>query len=73
MTNNNEVASKRGCDATIQLLQAQVGAYYVEKQKYPEGLNDLTVGEKPYTNRITCPDGKELVLDTNKKVVLKPQ
>lgn len=66
MTNNNQVANERGCDATIDLLQAQVGAYYVEKKKYPDQLTDL-LGD--YVDTIVCPNGTQLLLNENKIVV----
>lgn len=66
MTSNNKVANDRGCDATIDLLQAQVGAYYVENKKYPENLEAL---KDKFVDTIECPNGTKLILDENRKVV----
>jgi competence protein ComGC len=66
MTNNNDLANQRGCDATIDLLQAQVGAYFVEHKKYPVKLEDL---KDKYVDTIVCPNGTELILVNNKVVV----
>ncbi len=66
MTKNNSVAQERSCEATIDLLQAQVGAYYIEMKKYPEQLEDL---KGTYVDNITCPDGTLLVLNSERKVV----
>lgn len=66
MKKHNEIGNARGCDATIELLQAQVAAYYVEHKEYPSELADL---EGQYVDRITCPDGKELFLNSDYKVV----
>ncbi|RXI99481.1 prepilin-type N-terminal cleavage/methylation domain-containing protein [Anaerobacillus alkaliphilus] len=69
MSNNNNVANARGCDATIQLLQAQVGAYYVENKMYPKDLGDLS---PKYVETIVCPDKTVLMLTSDNKVVVKP-
>ncbi|WP_261178887.1 competence type IV pilus major pilin ComGC [Anaerobacillus sp. CMMVII] len=66
MTNNNDIASQRGCEATIDLLQAQVGAYYVEKKEYPKSLEDL---KGKYVDTIVCPNGTELTLNTVTRAV----
>jgi competence protein ComGC len=66
MTNNNDLANQRGCDATIDLLQAQVGAYFVEHKNYPSKLEDL---KDKYVDTIVCPNGTELILVNNKVVV----
>jgi competence protein ComGC len=70
MTSNNKIANDRGCAATIDLLQAQVGAYYVENKRYPEKLDDL-IGN--YVDTIVCPNGTQLTLNSNKKVVVKEE
>ncbi|MBU8908979.1 competence type IV pilus major pilin ComGC [Desertibacillus haloalkaliphilus] len=61
MTKNNSVASSKGCEATIDLLQSQVGAYKIEENAE---LTDLTLLEdEKYVQRVECPDGTELELD----------
>ncbi|WP_078552871.1 competence type IV pilus major pilin ComGC [Bacillus alkalicellulosilyticus] len=70
MTKNSSVAQSKGCEATIELLQTQVGAYEVEKGAKPATLQVLL--DEDYVDRIQCPDGKELTL-TNGKVVVKPE
>lgn len=58
---NNHVAQSKGCDATIQLLEAQVGAYEVEHLQKPTSLEALR--EEGYVDRIVCPDNTPLILE----------
>ncbi|MFB4164819.1 competence type IV pilus major pilin ComGC [Alteribacillus sp. JSM 102045] len=60
MVTNNNVAQSKGCDATIQLLEAQIGAYEVEFNEPPESLEALK--EENYVDRIVCPDDSELIM-----------
>lgn len=68
MTKNTKVANDKGCDATIDLLQAQIGAYTIEKNKKPEKLEDLV---PDFVNKTTCPNGSSLKINSEGKVVLK--
>lgn len=73
MTQNNAVAQDKGCEATIDLLQAQVGAYQIEKGVKPTTLNDIEdfIDSRNITDdgKIVCPDQRtELTLDENGKV-----
>lgn len=56
MTKNNDVAAKKGCEATVKLLQTQVYAYEVEKGEKPDTLDDLV---NEYVEKTTCPDGSK--------------
>ncbi|WP_425348963.1 competence type IV pilus major pilin ComGC [Halalkalibacter urbisdiaboli] len=58
MTKNNQVASEKGCDATIKLLQTQVHAYEIEKGSPPQQLTDLS----GYVEQTDCPGNEELDL-----------
>ncbi|WP_240378113.1 competence type IV pilus major pilin ComGC [Bacillus piscicola] len=64
MVTNNNVAQSRGCDATMQLLEAQVGAYEVEFNERPSSLEELQTAK--YVDRITCPDNTPLQLSEGK-------
>ncbi|SDH49963.1 competence protein ComGC [Alteribacillus persepolensis] len=57
---NNHLAQSKGCEATMQLLDAQVGAYAIEFNKQPESLEALV--EEDYVDRIVCPDDTPLTL-----------
>ncbi|TMW73781.1 competence type IV pilus major pilin ComGC [Alteribacter natronophilus] len=66
LSKNTQVAQDRGCDATVELLQGQVGAYKVNEEKELNNLNELV--SENYVETISCPDGTELSL-VNGKVV----
>ncbi|MBM7633695.1 competence type IV pilus major pilin ComGC [Geomicrobium sediminis] len=58
MVKNSDVAHSKSCEATIDLIQSQVGSFSVESGKKAEDitLNDL----EGYVERTTCSDGTEL-------------
>ncbi|AXF54756.1 competence type IV pilus major pilin ComGC [Salicibibacter kimchii] len=60
MVQNSDVAQSKGCEATIDLVQAQVGSYKVAEGNYPSDISDL---EGDYVDSVTCPDGTSLVFD----------
>ncbi|WP_026674863.1 competence type IV pilus major pilin ComGC [Alkalihalobacterium bogoriense] len=70
MTKNTAVAGDKSCDATIKLLQTQVGAYEVEKGSLPASLQALQ--DEGYVDNITCPNNETLSLNTNGVVVKSP-
>lgn len=66
MSKNNSIAQDKSCEATIDLLQAQVGAYQVEHNELPESLS--TLKEFDYVETINCPNGTALLLTEEGKV-----
>ena len=71
MVKNTSVASGKGCDATIAMLQAQVASYEVEKNEKPASLQTLV--DEGYVDRIVCPDQTVLILDTTTWKVKKSE
>ncbi|KZE66406.1 competence protein ComG [Fictibacillus phosphorivorans] len=61
MTKNNSLVKSLGCEATIDLVQGQVGAYEAEKNKLPT-IKELF--DDKYIDTTTCPDKKPLVIDS---------
>ncbi|WP_198520849.1 competence type IV pilus major pilin ComGC [Alteribacter populi] len=60
LTKNTEVANKKGCEATVEMVQAQVASYEVSTS---EKLTDLaTLESEGYVDRIKCPDNRSLTL-----------
>ncbi|MGO4887141.1 competence type IV pilus major pilin ComGC [Anaerobacillus sp. MEB173] len=66
MTQNNTVAQEKGCDATMDLLQAQVGAYQIEKGEAPSSLTDL----QGFVEKTTISDGKAKCPDNKTELEL---
>ncbi len=61
MTKNNSLVKSLGCEATIDLVQGQVGAYEAEKNTLPT-IEELKDGG--YIDTATCPDKKPLLIDS---------
>ncbi|MDG5788725.1 competence type IV pilus major pilin ComGC [Evansella sp. AB-P1] len=61
LSKNQEMANKKGCEATVELLRAQKIVYEIEKNQKLGELNDLL--EEGYVDSITCPDGSLLSID----------
>lgn len=64
VTNQSKNINKKGCDALVQMVQGQVEAYRMEKNTVP------TVGELHTAGYLRdadtkCPNGKELLIDTD--------
>ena len=58
ITKNNSVVKTKGCEALVNLIEAQVQAYEIEKN---EKLPDLaTLQEAGYIKTRTCPSGGEV-------------
>nr|WP_155522799.1 competence type IV pilus major pilin ComGC [Salisediminibacterium selenitireducens] len=62
MTKNQSVAADKGCEATVEMVQAQVMAFKVDTGSFPADLAKLQDGE--YVEHITCQNGQTLNLDT---------
>ncbi len=60
VTKNNSSVKKKGCEALVQLVGAQVQAYEIEKGTTPPDLQTL-VDEK-YIKTFTCPSGGDVQL-----------
>ncbi|MDM5315926.1 competence type IV pilus major pilin ComGC [Fictibacillus sp. b24] len=61
MTKNNSLVKSLGCEATIDLVQGQVGAYEAEKNVLPT-IEDLF--DNKYIDTKVCPDKRPLVIDS---------
>ncbi|WP_416149525.1 competence type IV pilus major pilin ComGC [Salipaludibacillus sp. HK11] len=64
LTKNQELASNKGCEATIELIKTQVIAYQVEQNELPSSLSKLV--SDGYVQSTKCPDGSELILEGDK-------
>lgn len=66
VTKNNTVAQNKGCEALVNLIEAQVQAYEIEHEKKPDNLEVLR--EEGYIKTYTCPNGDVLQLSENGEV-----
>ncbi|MCP3030300.1 prepilin-type N-terminal cleavage/methylation domain-containing protein [Halobacillus sp. A1] len=58
LTKNTDSVRSKGCEALIMTAEAQVEAYYIENDEYPESISTLVDGE--YLKQSTCPNGEVL-------------
>jgi competence protein ComGC len=65
MTKNNKIVKSIGCEATIDLVQGQVGAFEAEKEHIPTPQELLDEG---YVDTIICPDKSPLLIDADGNV-----
>lgn len=68
---HNTNINNKGCEAFVNLVQAEVQAYQMENNKLPANIEELKT--KGYLNKEVkgCPDGTEIVIEkdgTVKKV-----
>ncbi|WP_156290738.1 competence type IV pilus major pilin ComGC [Oceanobacillus salinisoli] len=55
--------NEKGCDALVSLVQAQVDAYYIEENEYPESLTILQNDDFITADQQKCPNGEALSLE----------
>lgn len=66
ITNKTESIHAHGCDALVQLVQAQVVAYELDHGNLPNSIEEL-VAEKYISNdQKQCKNGKKLILASGK-------
>lgn len=61
VTKNNAVVKDKGCEALVNLVEAQIQAYEIKEKKTPPDLKTL-VDEK-YIKTYTCPGGGDITFD----------
>lgn len=71
ITKNSDVANDKSCDATMKMVQGQVGVYISETGEKPDEISDLKEyidsGYDPEKG-IICPDGTPLDIDDGKVI-----
>lgn len=55
VTSHNSKINTTGCEAFVQMVQAQVQAYEMEEKKLPQTVEELKEAE--YITQTTCPNG----------------
>lgn len=61
---HNSNINTKGCDAYVKMVQAEVQAYQMDKNKLPT-LSDLKTDGYLDPNAKGCPDGSEIVIEDN--------
>ncbi|MBT2687077.1 prepilin-type N-terminal cleavage/methylation domain-containing protein [Bacillus sp. ISL-47] len=70
VTKHNSKINSKGCEAFIQMVQAQVQAYEIDKKAPPSTIQEL-VDEEYLTDKTrSCPNGDEIKISADGKVEL---
>jgi competence protein ComGC len=65
VTKHNSMINKKGCEALIKMVQAQVKAFEMEHEKIPT-VQELI--DQKYIESNKCPNGKTIQIDSNGEV-----
>lgn len=57
--------NEQGCEALVSLVQTQVDAFYIEKHKYPNDLDELVTEGYIKSEQKTCSNNQSITLDGN--------
>lgn len=63
---NNSTIKEKGCQAFIQLVEAQIQAYEMETGEIATTTQQLVTNG--YITKETCPDGSSLIIDADGQV-----
>jgi competence protein ComGC len=58
ITKHNSNINKKGCEAYVKMVQAQVQAYQIEESKLPSNVGDLIAAGYLKSGDGKCPDGQ---------------
>ncbi len=63
ITSTKSNLDKQTCEAYVELVNAQIQAYYLENNSYPLDLQTLVADN--YIKSETCPDGSIIIYEDN--------
>ena len=66
ITKHNGNINKKGCEAFVKMVQAQVQAYEIEHKKPPADVKTLVDEKYLNENETTCPNGETIVITDGK-------
>lgn len=69
ITKHNANINEKGCEAYVKMVQAQVQAYQIEKNKLPANVQELIDADYLKEGDKGCPNGqKEIIIDSEGNV-----
>jgi competence protein ComGC len=68
ITKHNSTINSKGCKAFVKMVEAQVQAYEMDKQKLPASLGDLQTEGYLNEEQSSCPNGDKVKIGENGKV-----
>ncbi|MED3571651.1 competence type IV pilus major pilin ComGC [Cytobacillus praedii] len=66
ITKHNGNINKKGCEAFVKMVQAQVQAYEIEHKKPPANVKELVDEKYLNENETACPNGEDIVITDGK-------
>lgn len=62
VTSKNTIVKNKGCEAQVEVVNAQILLYEIENGELPTSMSDLTSGSHPYltSKQAVCPNGKTI-------------
>ncbi|WP_053364090.1 competence type IV pilus major pilin ComGC [Bacillus sp. FJAT-27251] len=70
VTKHNATINTKGCEAFIKMVEGQVQAYNIEKEKLPASLSELVAAGYLKTEETKCPDGREISISAGGAVIV---
>lgn len=64
--------NKKGCEALVTVVQAEVDSYYLDKKKYPKSIGEMGPDYIKKEQK-TCPNGNTLEYNNTNGKVTKPE
>lgn len=68
VTKHNSKINNKGCEAFVQMVQAHVQAYEIDKRKKPASIQALIDEEYLNEGENTCPNGAKIMISTDGRV-----
>lgn len=68
VTQHNSKINTKGCDAFVQMVQAQVQAYEMDHKKFPASIDELADEGYLSENQMSCQNGDKIVISADGKV-----
>lgn len=64
VTSKNNTVKDKSCDAQVEVVNAQIILYQIEKEELPSSISDLTSGNPPYLKekQAVCPNGNAIYI-----------
>jgi len=71
VTSKNDIVKNKSCEAQIEVVNAQIILYEIDKGTLPTSISQLTSGAKPYITKkqATCPNGKKIYISDGQAYV----
>ncbi|MDQ0156402.1 competence type IV pilus major pilin ComGC [Robertmurraya andreesenii] len=66
ITKHNSTINSKGCKAFVKMVEAQVQAFEMDKNKLPSSLEELQ--KEKYINQTTCPNGDKVEIGAKGEV-----